>query len=37
MKAGAYQSLCIIIFQCVHMRQKIGITYPGDNLNRHPF
>ena len=22
MKAGAYESLCILIFQCVHMRQK---------------
>ena len=37
MKAGAYQSLCILIFQCVLMRQKIGITYPGDILNGHHF
>ena len=37
MKAGAYESLCILIFQCVHMRQKKGVTRSGDNLNGHPF
>ena len=37
MKTGPYESLCILIFQCVHMRQKLGITRSGGNLNGHPF
>ena len=33
MKAGAYESLCILI----SYEMKIGINFSGDNLNGHPF